>query len=257
MPNEHLKTALADAGLTIEEFAEVISVDPKTVQRWVAGRTPYARHRATISRALDLPEHELWPDTVSAPEGSSPGTDASPHAWGEIIGAWGHSGDYGAPDPVSLLTDTVEDVDLLDLTGTLLRAPGMLAALRNLAANGSTIRVITVAQALWPSAEPGGDQIQLRAPPENAPDLVVLRADDTMLLALQLHDQQAPPLFALGREEAGVFDRLAEHFHTLWESATPLMKPAPATAATPLTAPAKEAASDGEPPRRWPRRPPS
>ncbi|MBV9363196.1 MAG: helix-turn-helix transcriptional regulator [Solirubrobacterales bacterium] len=53
MADTNLKDALRRAGMTPEEFAEVVGVDPKTVQRWVAGSTtPYPRHRATIARAL-------------------------------------------------------------------------------------------------------------------------------------------------------------------------------------------------------------
>lgn len=65
MANENLKSALKNAGMTPEEFASIIQVDPKSVQRWIAGTTtPYPRHRAKISRALDIAEHELWPDTA-------------------------------------------------------------------------------------------------------------------------------------------------------------------------------------------------
>jgi len=42
MANENLKNALQNAGLTPEEFAQVIRVDPKKRARWVAGTTvPY------------------------------------------------------------------------------------------------------------------------------------------------------------------------------------------------------------------------
>jgi len=52
MTDTNLKNALRRAGMTPEEFAEIVQVDPKTVQRWVAGTTiPYPRHRATIARA--------------------------------------------------------------------------------------------------------------------------------------------------------------------------------------------------------------
>jgi DNA-binding transcriptional regulator YiaG len=37
MANENLEDALRSAGLTSEQFAQVIDVDPQTVQRWVSG----------------------------------------------------------------------------------------------------------------------------------------------------------------------------------------------------------------------------
>jgi transcriptional regulator with XRE-family HTH domain len=65
MANENLKIALRDQGLTPEEFADVLKVDPKSVQRWLAGTaTPYPRHRAKIARALNLTEHHLWPELI-------------------------------------------------------------------------------------------------------------------------------------------------------------------------------------------------
>lgn len=42
MPNERLRAALLERGLTLDEPADSIDVDPKTVERWVTtGRTPY------------------------------------------------------------------------------------------------------------------------------------------------------------------------------------------------------------------------
>ncbi len=79
MADTNLKNALRRAGLTPEEFAEIVRVDPKTVQRWVAGTTtPYPRHRATIARALDLTEHELWPDHAPPPAAGSDPSEPRP-----------------------------------------------------------------------------------------------------------------------------------------------------------------------------------
>ena len=61
MTHKTLQTRLQDADLTAEEFAEIVRVDPKTVQRWLAGRVPQRRHRAKITRALDTPQDVLWP----------------------------------------------------------------------------------------------------------------------------------------------------------------------------------------------------
>ena len=65
MENEHLRTAITRAGLTLEEFADIVQVDVKTVRRWLAGRTPYPRHRTRVAGALDTTEHALWPNAVA------------------------------------------------------------------------------------------------------------------------------------------------------------------------------------------------
>ena len=41
MPNERLRALLLERGETPDKLAEAVSVDPKTVERWVTkGRTP-------------------------------------------------------------------------------------------------------------------------------------------------------------------------------------------------------------------------
>ncbi len=39
-------------------------VDVKTVRRWLAGGTPYSRHRTRVADALGVEERELWPDAA-------------------------------------------------------------------------------------------------------------------------------------------------------------------------------------------------
>ena len=41
-------------------------VDPKTVQRWLGGRTPHARHRWAVSELLSEQETYLWPETTNS-----------------------------------------------------------------------------------------------------------------------------------------------------------------------------------------------
>jgi transcriptional regulator with XRE-family HTH domain len=60
--NENLRRALLRARLTDEDIAARLEVDPKTVRRWLAGRTPYLRHRWALAGMLDLDETDLWPE---------------------------------------------------------------------------------------------------------------------------------------------------------------------------------------------------
>ncbi len=62
MANERLRVAILASGLGIDAVAEKIGVDPKTVERWVAGRVPYRRHRFAIAQLLRQDEAFLWPD---------------------------------------------------------------------------------------------------------------------------------------------------------------------------------------------------
>jgi len=59
--NETLCHALIQAGLTEEDVATRLQVDPKTVRRWLEGRVPYLRHRWAIAAMLSTDEIDLWP----------------------------------------------------------------------------------------------------------------------------------------------------------------------------------------------------
>lgn len=60
--NDTLRRALADARLDEPAVAASLSVDPKTVQRWVSGRVPQRRHRWSLADLLGRHELDLWPE---------------------------------------------------------------------------------------------------------------------------------------------------------------------------------------------------
>jgi hypothetical protein len=60
--NDTLRRALADARLDEPAVATTLSVDPKTVQRWIAGRIPQRRHRWGLADMLGRHELDLWPE---------------------------------------------------------------------------------------------------------------------------------------------------------------------------------------------------
>ena len=59
--NEALRGAMAAAGLGQVDIAARLSVDPKTVERWMAGRLPHPRSRAAVARLVGVDEGRLWP----------------------------------------------------------------------------------------------------------------------------------------------------------------------------------------------------
>src|SRR5579859_4324989 len=65
MPNERLRAALLEHGLTPSDLADRIGVDHKTVERWVAGRSPYRKHRYMVAGLLRKDEEYLWPGALS------------------------------------------------------------------------------------------------------------------------------------------------------------------------------------------------
>src|SRR5438128_8940639 len=65
MPNERLRAALLERGITPAALGEELGVDHKTVERWIAGRLPYRRHRYAVAARLKVDEAYLWPDALS------------------------------------------------------------------------------------------------------------------------------------------------------------------------------------------------
>lgn len=67
MPNERLRDCILRKGFTPLVVAERISVDPKTIERWITqDRIPYPKHRHAIAAMLGESESYLWPDALSS-----------------------------------------------------------------------------------------------------------------------------------------------------------------------------------------------
>ena len=90
------------------DLAERVSVDAKTVERWITkGRMPHRAHRIAVAQALDVDEAYIWPEVLSAPATQSasvaellelhPSRAAVPHGvWTQLIG--------GAREALDVLT---------------------------------------------------------------------------------------------------------------------------------------------------------
>jgi transcriptional regulator with XRE-family HTH domain len=54
---------MIESGLTIGDLAARVSVDPKTVERWISpGRTPRLRHQRAVATVLGREITDFWPD---------------------------------------------------------------------------------------------------------------------------------------------------------------------------------------------------
>jgi transcriptional regulator with XRE-family HTH domain len=223
MANENLKNALRSAGLTPDEFAQVIRVDPKSVQRWVAGTTvPYPRHRVAISRALGLSEHQLWPDQINAQVSEvGAGLERSDGRC-DVLGTWGHANDPAAPDLVSFVTGTDGPIDVLDPYPGIDIPEGLADALAAQAAVGRQVRILSGEPLPVFAQLDGCDGIEIL---DSEIDLACwfIQGGDRMLLNIDLQDDPAvfaPPLIELtGTVEGGLFNRLEDKFDELWREA--------------------------------------
>ncbi|MGH3261096.1 MAG: helix-turn-helix domain-containing protein [Trebonia sp.] len=222
MANENLKNALEHAGLTVEAFAEVIQVDPKSVQRWVIGDTvPYRKHRARISSALSLSEQELWPGMTAAARDDTPGADRVDGEAGavcEVIGSWAYSDDPDIPDMVALITDSDGNIDICDARADVRLGEELLAAVLAQANAGRRVRLLTVWPAMRLGPLVGQPRIEVRMIDGGAH--TIIRAGNKLLYTIELtYEGEQPGLLLLERKAGGgLFDRILDEFHADWHS---------------------------------------
>ena len=223
MGHENLKNALQQAGLTAEELADIIRVDPKSVQRWLTGPTkPYPRHRAKIARALNLTEDQLWPEDADATASASVGAGPDAATPSEATGTWGYTTDATAPDPVEFISSSDGAIDLLD-NG---RGIELIATLRDTlvaqAEAGRKVRLLTCLPKPPLRRLISHREIEIRVL-DGGTNHSVVRVGDAVLFTFSLADEadQPPPLLKLERTaDGGLFDRLTENFETLWDDET-------------------------------------
>ena len=119
--NENLRRALLRAGLTDEDVAAQLEVDPKTVRRWLEGRLPYLRHRWALAGLLGLDEADLWPEIRAAIAARS-----RPAEIRAVYPSW-----QVVPHEVwlCLFTSAEQEIAILDDSGLLLSDQAVLSAL--------------------------------------------------------------------------------------------------------------------------------
>lgn len=149
MANERLRDALLAASLSVEDAATATGTDPKTVERWMTtNRTPYARHRRSLSQLLKQSESYLWPTAVS-PERQSA------IAASEIVSVFPHRNAIPAELWDRLLDSAADRIDVLVYSGLfLVERPDFIRTLADKAAAGVTVRIAF--------GDPGSDAVALR-----------------------------------------------------------------------------------------------
>jgi transcriptional regulator with XRE-family HTH domain len=93
MANERLRALLLERRVTPAKLAEVLAVDPKTIERWVVGgRVPYRRHRYAVAAFFGVDEAYIWPDALDRDEiataSESEIVSVYPHRWAVSRDVW-------------------------------------------------------------------------------------------------------------------------------------------------------------------------
>ena len=226
--NENLRRALLRARLSDEDVAARLEVDPKTVRRWLEGRTPYLRHRWALAGMLDLDETDLWPQARTT----------RPHP-AEVRAIYPHRDSVPREVWLDLFRSAEREIDILDSSSLFLAADTeILATLTDRAKAGVQER-ICLADPDWPGASDVPDhtrkalsrytdlrqvhsvQIRIhRIPLNNA----IYRADDELLVSQQafgIPARRAPVLRLRRTDDSDMVTTYLESFDRIWTSAQP------------------------------------
>ncbi|KAB2351060.1 helix-turn-helix domain-containing protein [Actinomadura rudentiformis] len=170
--NDLLRRALEDAQITEEALAQRLGVDPKTVSRWLSGRTPYPRHRRKVATLLNLPEADLWPHlTATRPLPEPPRAQVLatyPHRWAVPRGAWLH-----------LFDRARREIGILAYAGLFLAEDtGILTTLATRANAGVNVRILL--------GDPNGSHITERGKDEGVGDSLAAKIRNALVLCQPL-----------------------------------------------------------------------
>jgi len=132
--NEPLRQALLRARLREDDVAARLGVDPKTVRRWLNGRTPYSHNRAAIAELTGTDEADLWPE-AGGPLAARARPDelgtVYPHRWAVPREAW-----------VRLFGSAEQEIAILAYSALFLAEDmGILRILANKGQAGITVRI--------------------------------------------------------------------------------------------------------------------
>ncbi|TCN30666.1 hypothetical protein EV644_13148 [Kribbella orskensis] len=103
--NGILRRAMFGAGLSEEDLASRMEVDPKTVRRWLEGRMPYPRHRGVLARLLEVDEYQLWPQLEAL--------EASKSRPAEIVAVYPRRSAINREGWTSLFAGAKQEIDVL------------------------------------------------------------------------------------------------------------------------------------------------
>ncbi|MBO0844379.1 MAG: XRE family transcriptional regulator [Nocardioides sp.] len=244
MANERLRSAFNRAGLTSERAAHHAQVDPKTVQKWLAGRVPHPRHRWAVSELVGEDEEYLWPDARRQVVDGLGGV-------AEVLSAYPYRSKVDASRWRRLIENGERQIDLLGYTLYFLPelVHEIVELLQAKADAGCQVRIVM--------ADPDCKQVRLRDEEELEPITIVARIHTSLRTYAPLLDQpncdiryqSAPlynsiyrfddemfvtphlyatpghsaPLFHLRRlGPNGMFSRFASHFEAIWSDTEPI-----------------------------------
>jgi transcriptional regulator with XRE-family HTH domain len=243
MPNDRLRTAMLERGLTPADLATALQVDPKSVERWIKGRLPYRRHRYAVAATLGVDEVYLWPDALT-PDQVANASES------EILNIYAHR--WTVPSDLwrNFFDEADDEIGILVYSGLFVcEDAGILRILRKKAEAGATVRILLGDPDSEEVAQRGADEgidHNMAARIRNAVVLYrplrgvdriefrlhrtvlynsIFRADDQLLVNTHIYSfpaSQAPVLHLRRVAGGDMVTTYLESFDRVWDDATPL-----------------------------------
>jgi transcriptional regulator with XRE-family HTH domain len=168
MPNERLRAALLEHGLTPGALGEELGVDHKTVERWLSGRVPYRRHRYALASRLQLDEAYLWPGALSR-EQVTAASDS------EVLAIYPHRSDVPRDIWERLFAPAQREIGVLVYSGlALAEDTGLQKILAERARAGVRVRILL--------GDPDSPQVAERGKDEGVGDGMAARIRNVLVL---------------------------------------------------------------------------
>jgi transcriptional regulator with XRE-family HTH domain len=168
MPNERLRAALLEHGLTPAVLGEELGVDHKTVERWLSGRVPYRRHRYAVASRLRLDEAYLWPGALSR-EQVAAASDS------EVLAIYPHRSDVPRDAWERLFASAEREIGVLVYSGlALAEDTGVQKIIAERARAGVRVRILL--------GDPDSSQVAERGRDEGVDDAMAARIRNVLVL---------------------------------------------------------------------------
>jgi transcriptional regulator with XRE-family HTH domain len=176
MPNERLRAALLERGITPATLGDELGVDHKTVERWISGRIPYRKYRYAVASRLGVDEVYLWPDAlpreVVGAASESELLAVYPHRWEVPRDAWER-----------LFAAAGQEIGVLVYSGLFLAEDaGVQKILADKARAGVRVRVLL--------GDPGSAAVADRGADEGMDDAMAAKIRNALVLYRRLRGAQ-------------------------------------------------------------------
>jgi len=238
--NERLRRAIASARVDLDVVATAANVDTKTVERWLAGREPRARHRWAVASLLKRSEAYLWPDATADEV--------------ELVLVYAHRSEVDPTVWWDLFSSAEHEIDLLAYAALFLPEQhiSLVHLLKEKATGGCNIRIL-LGDPTSPKILERGDEEQFGEGIVSRSKVALLhykplaedpgvnirvhgttlynsiyRFDDAMLVNAHVYGTNAysaPVLHLRRRLKGGLFDTYLQSFEAVWTLSKPAMWP--------------------------------